>query len=252
MDEVKIEIAGLRYDNLTMRQARDRVLEYAKGGVECDGERRCAMVVTPNAEIAQLCLERAEMRELFCGADLALADGSGVVLAGKILGKKLVGRVPGVDLAAEVLPECARRGYGVFLLGGAPGVAERAADKVIQTHPGLTISGTSDGFFDDEDAVVRQIRESGARVVFVCLGAPKQELFIKNHRREVGAGVMLGLGGTLDALAGDVKRAPKLFRRTGTEWLYRLIKQPSRIGRMLRLPKYIINVTAIRLKWRKI
>ena len=140
------------------------------------------------------------------------------------------------------------QGYKLYLLGGKPGVAELAAEKMLQKHPNLTICGMADGYFQDETAVVENIKESGADVLFVCLGAPKQELFMEKHLHHTGATMLIGLGGTLDAFAGTVKRAPKWMIRCNLEWFYRLLKEPKRLGRMMCLPKYILAALAKKIR----
>ena len=136
----------------------------------------------------------------------------------------------------------------LYLLGSKPGVGELAGQNMREKHPGLRICGIADGYFKDEDEAVGKIRASGADVLFVCLGAPKQERFMVRHRQELPVRLMIGLGGSLDAFAGTVKRAPKWMIRLNLEWLYRLLKEPKRFGRMLRLPKYLWAVVRSRRK----
>ena len=130
-------------------------------------------------------------------------------------------------------------GGRLYLLGGKPGIAEQAAENMKKTHPKLCICGTADGYFKDEAPVIARINEARADVVFVCLGAPKQECFMHDHRAELNVHLMIGLGGSLDGFAGTVRRAPKWMIRLQLEWLYRLLREPSRIGRMMRLPKFV-------------
>ena len=137
----------------------------------------------------------------------------------------------------------------LFLLGAKPGVAEQAACNLEQAHPGLTVCGTHDGYFKEDAPVVEAIRSAGADVVFVCLGAPKQEYWMIEHGGETGASFLIGLGGSLDVFAGTVKRAPEVWQKLGLEWLYRLLKQPSRIGRMAKLPLFLVS--AVKAKGKK-
>ena len=131
------------------------------------------------------------------------------------------------------------KGGRLYLLGGKPGIAEKAAEHLTAKYPGLVICGTADGYFQDEAAVVERVHKARPDVVFVCLGAPKQERFMAAHQQELTCGLMIGLGGSLDGFAGVVKRAPQWMIRCNLEWLYRLLKDPSRLGRMMRLPKFI-------------
>ena len=135
----------------------------------------------------------------------------------------------------------AENGKSLYLLGARPGVAEKAARKLEGQYPGLRIAGTHDGYFQEDAPVVRAIRDSGADVVFVCLGAPKQEKWMKKNGEATGARLLVGLGGCLDVFSGEVRRAPEAFQKLGLEWLYRLAKEPSRLGRMIKLPLFLVH-----------
>ena len=147
-----------------------------------------------------------------------------------------------------MLPIYEELGSRLFLLGSKPGIAEQAAEKMLQKHPKLCICGTHDGYFQDENEVIDCINNAAADVVYVCLGAPKQELFMYRNREKLNVRLMVGLGGTLDSIAGTVKRAPKWMIKLQLEWLYRLIKEPRRIGRMMRLPKFVFAAVKKRMK----
>ena len=129
-----------------------------------------------------------------------------------------------------------------YLLGAKPGVAEKAADRLRGQYPGLRIAGTHDGYFREDGPVVGAIAASGAEVVFVCLGAPKQELWMAKNAAATGAHLLCGLGGSLDIFAGEVERAPEFWSKHGLEWFYRLCKEPRRIGRMAKLPLFLLHV----------
>ena len=241
---MKLDVMGLQFDNVTMNEALVRADAFLSGD-------KTVCVVTPNAEIAYEALHDASLRKLLNSADLMLPDGAGVVLASKLLKTPLKEKVAGVDFAAGLLRLLAKNQQSVFLLGAKPGVAETAAEKMVQMTPGLRIAGLHDGYFTDEAPIIAQINESGADVLFVCLGSPKQELFMQRYRQALGVKIMIGLGGSLDAFAGTVKRAPQWMIRMNLEWLYRLIKEPKRFGRMLRLPKYLFAVMKTRISGRK-
>ncbi len=241
---MKLDVMGLQFDNVTMDEALARADAFLSGD-------KTVCVVTPNAEIAYEALHDASLQKLLNSADLMLPDGAGVVLASKLLKTPLKEKVAGVDFAAGLLRLLAKNQQSVFLLGAKPGVAETAAEKMVQMTPGLRIAGLHDGYFTDEAPIIAQINESGADVLFVCLGSPKQELFMQRYRQALGVKIMIGLGGSLDAFAGTVKRAPQWMIRMNLEWLYRLIKEPKRFGRMLRLPKYLFAVMKTRISGRK-
>ena len=140
------------------------------------------------------------------------------------------------------MDKMAEKAQALYLLGAKPGVAELAAERLQKQHPGLKIAGTHDGYFKEDAPVAAAIRESGADCVFVCLGAPKQELWMAQNGPATGAHVLCGLGGSLDVFAGTVERAPKFWSDHGLEWFYRLCKEPKRIGRMMKLPLFLVHV----------
>ena len=238
---MKTDIMGLQFDNITMVEAMDAAKALLQG-------EHAARVVTPNAEIAYEALHDENMRTLLNSAELMLPDGAGVVLASKILKTPLKQKVAGVDFADGLLGVLETTGQSLYLLGSKPGIGELAAQKMMQKHPRLRIAGIADGYFQDEAPVIDKINASGADVLFVCLGAPKQEQFMARHQKALHVKLMAGLGGTLDSFAGTVKRAPKWMIRCNLEWLYRLIKEPKRFGRMLRLPKYLFAVLGKRIR----
>ncbi len=237
---MKIDILGLQFDNVTM----DEALRIGEGFLDGD---RAAIVVTPNAEIGYDASNDPSFRELLNGADLMLPDGAGVVLAARLRKTPLKCKVAGIDFARNMLSVFARRGTRLYLLGSKPGVAEQAAAKMEEMAPGLVICGTADGYFKDEGPVVDAVNAAGAEALFVCLGAPKQERFMFAHRDELPTvRLMAGLGGSLDGFAGNVKRAPDWMIKCQLEWFYRLCKEPKRIGRMMRLPKYVFKAIGTR------
>ena len=229
---MKTNVLGVQYDNVTMAEA----LDTARALLQRPEASYC---VTPSAEMAYEALHDESFRAILNGASLVLPDGAGVVLGAKILKTPLKEKVAGIDFAANLLGVLEETGGRLYLLGGKPGIAEQAAENMKKTHPKLCICGTADGYFKDEAPVIARINEARADVVFVCLGAPKQECFMHDHRAELNVRLMIGLGGSLDGFAGTVRRAPKWMIRLQLEWLYRLLREPSRIGRMMRLPKFV-------------
>ena len=236
---MRIEILGVGFDNITMEQA---VAE----GVRLINTPGAHYAVTPNPEIVEVCRTDPEAMEAVRNADLVLADGIGIIYGAKLLGTPLKGRVTGIGFAQGLMGEMAQNGKSLFLLGAKPGVAEKAADKLRTAYPGLQIAGTRDGYFQEDGPVLEEIRASGADVVFVCLGAPKQEKWMRKNGAASGARLLVGLGGCLDVFSGEVQRAPEIFQRLGLEWFYRLVKNPSRIGRMMKLPLFLLHTAGER------
>lgn len=231
---MRIDVLGVGFDNITMDQA---VAE----GVRLMDTAGAHYVVTPNPEIVETCRQDGEAMEAVNGADLVLADGIGVIYGAKLLGTPLKGRVTGIGFAQGLMERMAGNGRSLYLLGAKPGVAERAAENLARQYPGLQIAGTHDGYFSEDGPVTEDIRASGADVVFVCLGAPKQEKWMQKNGEATGARLLVGLGGCLDVFSGQVQRAPEMFQKLGLEWLYRLVKSPSRIGRMMKLPLFLVH-----------
>lgn len=232
---MRIDVLGVGFDNLTMDEAVAEGLRLT----EFQGTH---YVVTPNPEIVELCRENLAAKIAVNEANLVLADGIGVVKGAAMLGTPLKDRVPGIEFAAGLMAGLAANGKTLYLLGAKPGVAQQAAGRLRASYPGLVIAGTHDGYFKDDAAVAEEIRKTGADVVFVCLGAPKQELWMKKFGPATGAHLLCGLGGSLDVFAGVVERAPKFWSDHGLEWFYRLCREPRRIGRMMKLPLFLVHV----------
>lgn len=232
---MRIDVLGVGFDNLTMTEAVERGMEL----VRSPGPH---YVVTPNPEIVEVCREDSGARAAVNGADLVLPDGIGVIKGAAMLGTPLKEKTPGIEFAMGLMGKMAERGKSLYLLGAKPGVAEQAAARLKARYPGLKIAGTHDGYFKEDAPVVEAIRESGADCVFVCLGAPKQELWMEKNGPATGARLLCGLGGSMDVFAGTVERAPKFWSDHGLEWFYRLCKEPKRLGRMLRLPLFLVHV----------
>ena len=232
----RLNILGVGVDTCTMEEAAD----FLVSSMDTDG---LTSVYTPNSEIILHAYKNPNYCEILNRGSLITADGIGVVYASKILGQALPERVSGFDLANKLLERSAPLGKTLYLFGGKPGVAERAAEKICELYPGINIVGISDGYFDaeKEKEIIKDINEKSPDILFVCLGFPKQECWIDAHR-DLSVKVAMGIGGSLDVFAGEVKRAPLFFQKAGLEWFYRLIKQPSRFIRMLALPKFGLTV----------
>lgn len=233
----KVNILGVNIDKTTQAQVVDRVMEML-------GEEGNHAVFTPNSEILMMAYRDAEFCAQLNSAELLTADGIGVVYASKIVKNPVPERVAGYDVACGVIERIAESGHRLYMLGGKPGVAELARDRLMEKYPFLNIVGMHDGYFKPEevDGIVSEINASGADLLFVCLGAPAQEKWICTNRDRLNCHVMMGIGGSLDVFAGTVERAPEAWRKGGLEWLYRLIKEPRRAKRMLALPQFGMTV----------
>ena len=238
---LKTEIMGVQFDNLTREEA-------ARAGERLLAEDKFHYVVTPNPEFLLAAEKDPAFLEVLNGADLVLPDGVGVVYSAKILGRPLKGRVPGIEFAEDMLACLDKTGGRLYLLGAKPGVAEEAGLRVLERFPNIVLCGTQDGYFKDEEAALLKVAAARPELLFVCLGAPKQEKWMARWGRHTGARLAVGLGGALDVFAGNVERAPESWRKLGLEWAYRLKKEPRRAGRMAKLPLVLVKAAGERLQ----
>ncbi len=239
----RVDVLGVGVDPVALPEAVERIGEWigaARGG----SARRTRQVVTLNPEMVMAARRRPDLAAILARADLVTPDGVGVVWAARRLGRSLPGRVAGIDLVEALLAAGAEAGWRFYFLGAAPGVAEEAARAAAERYPGLRVVGTHHGYFAASEAerVAREVSAAGADVLLVALGSPAQEEFIAPRREHLGAGVAIGVGGTLDVLAGRARRAPAWLRRVGLEWLYRIVRDPRRWGRALALPAFALAV----------
>ena len=241
---MRIDVMGVGFDSLTMDEAVARARDLM-------AERRAAYVVTPNPEIVMLCRDDPAAMQAVQGADLVLPDGIGVIYGAKILGTPLRAKLPGIDFASALMAQMGQEGKSVFLLGAKPGVAEEAAAKIVEQHPKIVICGTHDGYFKESDPVAREVAAAQPDLLFVCLGAPKQEKWIARFGLLTGAKMAIGLGGALDVFAGNVERAPEKWQKMGMEWAYRLSREPKRFGRMAKLPLVLVKAAGQRVTGRR-
>lgn len=237
---MKINVLGIPFDNLTLAEAAQIGDSFLAG----DGFH---YAVTPNPEFILTAERDNAFGEVLRNADLVLADGIGVIHSARLLGTPLKGRVTGVDFAGEMLTKLDQRGGRLFLLGAKPGVAETAGRNIARQFPNLTVCGTHDGYFQQNEPVVQAIQEAAPDLLFVCLGAPKQEKWMAAYGPQTGAKLAIGLGGVLDVYAGTVQRAPRIYQKLGLEWAYRLCKQPQRFSRMAKLPLVLVKAAGARL-----
>ncbi len=240
-NERKLKLFGTPVDRVTSTEAVNRLESFVRSGHQ-------AMIVTPDTTALMRAQRDAKLRKIYEEAALVTPDGSGLVLASKLLGFALRERVSGIDLLQKFLPLAAQKKYKIFLLGAAPGVAEEAAQKLGERFAGLNIVGTHHGYFSETEnnSVIQKIRDVQPDLVLVALGVPHQEYWMAAHREALGVNTLMGVGGSLDVFAGRVKRAPKMWQTLGLEWAYRVLKQPWRLWRVRVIPLFLSKVLLLK------
>ncbi|MEA3493399.1 MAG: WecB/TagA/CpsF family glycosyltransferase [Candidatus Margulisiibacteriota bacterium] len=224
-----VDFAGIEVDNITLEGAVSKVKEFVASG-------KPHLIVTPNPEIIVASQKYPELKEIINSADLRVPDGISMVVVSRMLKNPLKERVSGIDLMLQI---CKETNFKIYLLGGEPGVAVEAAGKLTKKCPGLNVVGNTDGYFIDDQKVIKGIRDTKPDILFVGLGAGRQERWIKKHLQGLNVPVCMVIGGSLDVISGRKKRAPKWTRKLYIEWLYRLVSEPKRWKRQLALPKFL-------------
>lgn len=241
----KFNVLGVNVDRVDMKEA----LSIVKGFLKDGGKHK---VFTPNSEIVMNALEDDKLMKALNSCDLVIPDGIGLVLASKILKKPLVERVTGIDLMEEILKYANEEEKSIFIVGGKPGVSQMACDNISKKYSGIKIAGNHNGYFkgnhtgnpghEEELKVIDLINESKPDILFVAFGAPKQEFWIEENIDRIDSKVFMGVGGSVDVYADVVKRAPVIYQKLCLEWFYRLVKEPWRYKRMMKLPLFVIEV----------
>lgn len=233
----RIKILDIGFDNVTMGEAVEKCKQFIKSD-------KGNLIVTPNPEIVMNAKDNENFKNIINTAELVIPDGIGIIKAGNILSTPLKERVAGYDLICNLL-ELYKNGDATFyFLGSKPGYADEAKIKLESKYPNIKILGTHDGYFkpEEEEKIMSEIRNLKPDILLVGIGAPKQEILINKYKDEGFFKIGIGCGGSIDVLAGRVKRAPKLFIKLHLEWFYRLLKQPTRFKRMLVLPQFLKEV----------
>jgi N-acetylglucosaminyldiphosphoundecaprenol N-acetyl-beta-D-mannosaminyltransferase len=240
-----IEIFGVKIHNIGFNEAVKELENFLKGN-------ELKVIYTPNPEIVMGAKDNSSLRQIINKGDLITADGIGLIYASKIKGKPIKERVRGYDLSIKLLEIANENNYSLYLLGGKDGVAKAASENIQKDYPNVKIAGYHHGYFkgshtgddnsEDEMKIVEDINSSNPDIIFVCLGFPKQEIWIDKNRHRIKGKVILGIGGVLDILSGNLKMTPDIFRKLGVEWLHRLIREPSRIKRQIIIPKFMLKV----------
>jgi N-acetylglucosaminyldiphosphoundecaprenol N-acetyl-beta-D-mannosaminyltransferase len=234
-----VRILGVRVDALTYPLLLAQIGAFIRSGTP-------HQIVTVNPEFVMLAHRDGEFRAVLEGADLCMPDGVGLLWAARRLGQALPARVTGSDGLPIIAQRAAEEGWRLYLLGGAPGVAGRAAEVLAGRFPGLSVAGAVAGSPAEADApaLMVRIRAAAPHILFVAFGAPAQDLWICRHKAELAVPVMLGVGGAFDHIAGVQRRAPLWVQRLNLEWLFRLVTQPWRWRRQLALPRFVWLVAA--------
>lgn len=238
-----LEILGCRLDVLDAGQATQRIVELAERGPG-------AQIVTLGTEMVVYAQSDERFRDVVNACALSLCDTIGLLAVARWRGAPLRERVTGVELLERLCAVAAQRQIPIYFLGGAPGVAADTAAILEVRFPGLIVAGTRDGYFRDDEAagVAQDVARSGARLLFVGMGSPRQEFWLAQHLAVTGCGAGIGVGGSFDVVSGRVTRAPLFARRLNLEWLYRLITEPRRWRRQLALPRFVWLVAREQLR----
>ncbi|MED5017048.1 WecB/TagA/CpsF family glycosyltransferase [Paenibacillus chibensis] len=234
-----VPIYGLPVSRLGMEDTVKYLTEHLK-----QEHRQPLQIITANPIMIMKALEEPDYMQVMRNAELLVPDGTGVVWAAARTDQPVQERVAGFDLLHELMRVGEDYHWKVYLLGSTPEVIQAAAERLHLQYPGVEISGFRDGFFGaDQDAeVIAGIRAVAPDILFVARGADTQEPWIARYKEQLGVPLMMGVGGSFDVISGKSKRAPKLFQQMRAEWLYRLLRQPTRAARMLALPKFALKV----------
>ncbi len=239
----RIKLFDIEIDNVTLEQAVEAIVARLDG----DEPTQVSFV---NADCVNIACRSPEYLNALQQSELVFADGIGVRMAGNVLGQPVRDNVNGTDIFPRLAAALQGTGKRIYLLGGRPGVAEGVARWLAKNYPGVALAGWRHGYFSSEDEakVIEDIRRSGADLVLVALGAPRQELWIRRFRSKLGAKVVIGVGGLLDFFSGRIPRAPRWIRRLGMEWCYRLCQEPQRLWRRYLVGNVVFLVRLAKLR----
>ncbi len=240
----RIRLFDIEIDNVTLDQAVEAIVDRLDG----DSPAQVSFV---NADCVNIACRRPEYLNALQQSELVFADGIGVRMAGDVLGQPVRDNVNGTDLFPRLAAALAGSGKRIYLLGGRPGVAEGVARWLAKNHPDVELAGWRDGYFStaEEPKLLEDIRRSGADLVLVAFGAPRQELWIRRCLSKLGAKVVIGVGGLLDFYSGRIPRAPRWIRKLGMEWCYRLCQEPTRLWRRYLVGNvvFLVRLAQVRL-----
>ena len=241
----KVSIFGINICNISFEENK-KILEKF---LESDKLNR---IYTPNTEIVMAAREDNDLKNIINSGELVICDGIGLIYGAKIRKKPLKERVTGFDTSMELLKLADEKGLNLYFLGGKEGVSKKACENVQKKYKNLKVCGYHNGYFpgshmgvdnsEEEKNIIDEINSKNVNIIFVGLGFPKQEIWIDKNFHKIKANIIIGNGGVLDILAGQAKRAPKIFIKLNLEWFYRLITNPSRFKRQLAIPKFLVSI----------
>lgn len=230
MKKCTVKLQGFNVDTFTFEEALGYIINNH------------GQVVTINPEMIQCAKQNREFAQIIDSAELVIPDGIGVEIGLKILGYK-VRRIAGIEFARKLIDRFSEQSLPVAFVGAKPEIIEKAVQNIKKETPSVNVCYVQDGYFKDDDRVLEELKNSGAKLVLAALGSPKQEFFIKKAKDLLPDAVMIGIGGSFDVWSGVVKRAPEIYQKLGLEWLYRTVKEPQRFKRIFpTLPLFIIKV----------
>ncbi len=230
----RCKVLGYNVDLLTFNEAINFVLNKISNN-------EWLHIVTINPEIIAAADKNKELEKIIKSSELVLPESSGIKKALNFKGIKQE-QIPGIDFAKELIHRCADLKYSIALIGAKEHVITKTIENLKKEYPALNIVYSHNGYYENENIIIDKLAETAPRLILCALGAPKQEIFINNCKNKIESGIFIGIGGSFDVWAGEVKRAPKIFQKTGLEWLYRTIKQPSRIKRIYKtLPMFLFR-----------
>lgn len=234
-----ITILGVPIDRITRDEAGTITENLIK-----ESNKTCKMIFAPNVEFIMYAQKDKEFAAILKQSELSTPDSIGIMIGAKLQKKSFKERIPGQSYFRKIIELSNEKGYSIYMLGGKPGIAEVAKENLEKLFPNVNIVGTHHGYFseNEEKEVIKEINTLQPNVLFVALGAPRQEKWIYEHRNELKVDVAAGQGGTYDYEAGRIKRAPVFIQKMGIEWFWRLCREPSRIKRQLVLPVYLFKV----------
>lgn len=232
---MSVDLLGIEINNYTFEESINR-------GLELISQNCVSQVVTINPEMFTTAEKDSEFKKILDSAEIVIPDGVGVKLGLKLKGYN-VQRIPGIDFAFAMLVKSAENGYPVAIVGSKQEVIDKAVENLKNRVPNLNIVYYHNGYFDNNEIIYNELKNSGAKLILVALGSPKQEFFIYNAKNILQPCLMIGVGGSLDVWSGYVKRAPEIYQKLGLEWLYRTLSQPERFKRIFpALPLFLLKI----------